>query len=108
MDAANLNPYLLSYDGLETLGRTFRGTTDVVVADRVAVRTRCPQMGLRVLFKLKKAITDSDVVPARARVLLANLHSPDNRPVMVSPQPVKCRDDCRRLFSIALQAVTQL
>ena len=37
VDAADLYPQLLSYDGLDTLGRNFRGTTDVVVRCNLSV-----------------------------------------------------------------------
>ena len=84
VDAANRHPQLLSYDGLETLGRNFRGTTDVLVANRSAIRARQPGLGMRLLFKLKKVIKDSDVIHAQASLLLANLHSPDTRPMLVS------------------------
>lgn len=84
VDAANRHPQLLSYDGLETLGRNFRGTTDVLVANRSAVRALQPERGMRLLFELKKEVTKSDVIKAQARLLLANLHSPDSRPMMVS------------------------
>lgn len=84
MDAANRHPQLLSYDGRETLGRNFKGTTDVLVADRAAIRARQPGLGMRLLFELKKKLADSDVIQAQASLLLANLHSPETRPMMVS------------------------
>ena len=84
VDAANHYPKLLSYDGMETLGRNFRGTTNVVVADRVAIRARLPGRGMRLLFELKKKLEDRDIIQAQASLLLANLHSPELRPVMVS------------------------
>ena len=81
------HPELLMYDGLETLGRKFKGTTDVVLANRSAIRTLQPERGLRLLFKLKKAVEKADVIQVQASMLLANVHSPELRPMMVSPDP---------------------
>jgi len=84
VDAGNHHPHLLSYDGLETLGRNFRGTTDVLVADSSAVRALQPELRMRLLFELKKGVVNSDVIRAQASLVLANLLSPDTRPMMVS------------------------
>lgn len=82
------HPQLLTYySGSETLGRKFKGTTDVVLADRMAIRTFQPERGLRLLFELKKAVEKADVIQAQASMLLANVHSPELRPMMVSPDP---------------------
>ena len=83
VDAAR-DPQLLSYDGLETLGRKFKGTTDVLLASRSAIRTLQPELGMQLLFQLKKAFVRADVFKAQASMLLANLHSPESRPMLVS------------------------
>ena len=78
------DPQLLSFDGLETLGFNFRGTTDVLVATRAAIRNDVPNKRMLLLFELKKKVTTSAVYQASIKVLLANLHSPETKPAMVS------------------------
>ena len=85
VDAAD-DPHLLSYDTQETLGFNFRGTTDVLVATRTAIRSRTPEMHMLLLFDLKKNITKPAVLQASVRLILANLHSPKTKPAMVSPE----------------------
>lgn len=75
---------LLSFAGSETLGFNFKGTTDVLVAIREAIKDLLPNRGMLLLIELKKQLTSTAVLQAQARLLLANLHSPETRPVMVS------------------------
>ncbi len=87
VDAANEHPHMLSYDGVETLGCSFKGTTDVLVATRSAIRAFKPWLGICLLFGLKKKLSEPDVREAEACLLLANIHSTEIRPVMVSLEP---------------------
>ena len=82
VDAAKY-PQLLSYDGLETLGRSFKGTTDVLLASRAAIRLSQPERKMLLLFELQKTISKYDMIQAQAIMLLANLHSPESRPLLV-------------------------
>ena len=75
---------LLSFDGKETLGFNFKGTTDVLVATRAAIRCLAPNLKMRLLFTLKKNVTESAIYQAQLSLLLANLHSPETKPAMVS------------------------
>ena len=84
VDAAKTYPHLLCYYGLEDLGQNFTGTTDMLVADRSAVRAHAPPLGMRVLFHVTKEVADSDHIQAEAKLLISNLLSPEERPVMVS------------------------
>lgn len=80
---ATRNPQLLDYSALQTLGFDFEGTTDVLVAERSAVRAHQPEKGARVLFDIRMTITGSEIVDAEARLVLANLHAPNEKPIMV-------------------------
>ena len=81
---ATRDPQLLSYAGLANLGYNFEASTDVLVATRSAVRAHRPEMGARVLFDIRRVVTGAEIIDAEARLLLANLHAPDEKPVMVS------------------------
>ncbi len=84
IDAANSYQQLLTTNAITSLGRNFRGTTDVAVCDRRAVDAKMPAAGLHLLFKLKKSdISSSNISQAMASLLLANLHSAQWRPMMV-------------------------
>lgn len=87
VDAAK-HPQLLNYDGRATLGHKFVGTTDVAVADCAAVHFFTPQLGLRLLFELKKHVTLAALIQAQAILLCANLNSPDTKPAVVRQQPI--------------------
>ena len=83
VDAA-VDPDLLSYSGKYALGYNLGATTDVLVAKRSAVRTLLPAKGAQVLFDLRKQVTDSDLIHGEVRLVLANLHAPAEKPVVVS------------------------
>ena len=99
VEAAEQHPHLLMYYGLSTLGFDCDGTTDLAVANKSAIRVSKPELGLQLLFDLRKTITESDVMRAQARVLLGNLLSPDQRPALVNP---KRAHTCAKLFPIAV------
>ena len=82
VDAANHFPTLLSYDG-SALGRKLTGTTDVVVVSRGTVKGHQKEVGLVLLFELRKKVDAASVAQAQLGLLLANIHSPELRPVMV-------------------------
>jgi len=82
VDAAR-HPQLLSYDARETLGRIFKGTTAVLLASRAAIRLDEPEREMQLLFELKKAVSKANMIQAQATMLLANLHSPESRPLLV-------------------------
>ncbi len=107
VDTVEEHPRLLLYYGLSTLGFEFDGTTDLAVANKSAIRVGKPELGLRLLFDLRKTITKSDIMKAQARVLLGNLLSPDQRPMMVSPRelmlvPSFLLNTVQRKLSLAL------
>lgn len=84
VDAANRHPQLLTCDAHLSLGRKFRGTTDAVVCSRSAVSGNVPALGMHMLFELKKGdIIHDDVIQAMVSLMLANLHAPSLRPMMV-------------------------
>ncbi len=83
VDAAKDYPHLLCYYGLEDFDQNLTGTTDLLVADCSAVKARVPQLGMRVLFHVTKEIKDLDHTQAEARLLLANLLSAEERPMVV-------------------------
>ena len=83
VETANTHPRLLSSDTRNNLGRNCRGNTDVVVADRGAVKAHLPQLWLHLLFELKKAIKPGHVYQAMARLIVANILCPELQPVMV-------------------------
>ena len=84
IDAANHHPHLLACDAHLSLGRNFRGTTDVAVCNKTAVKGNVPALGLRLLYELKKGSVSRDsVTRAIASLMLANIHSPSLRPMLV-------------------------
>ncbi len=84
VNAANNYPQLLSYYGMHALGYNLEATTDVLVAKRSAVRAHLPVKGAQVLFDIRKDIADDDLIRAEVRLVLANLHAPAEKPVVVS------------------------
>ncbi|CAL5227791.1 g10813 [Coccomyxa viridis] len=82
VDAA-VDPDLLSYSGKYALGYNLGATTDVLVAKRSAVRTLLPAKGAQVLFDLRKQVTSPDLIHGEIRLVLANLHAPAEKPVVV-------------------------
>ena len=93
---ATRNPQLLDYPALQTLGFDFEGTTDVLVAERSAVRAHQPEKGARVLLDIRRTITGSEIVDAEARLVLANLHAPNEKPIMVrSANSLRAPKFCR-------------
>ncbi len=84
MDAAHDHPELLSYHGMHALGYNIEGTTDVLVATSSAVAARLPVKGAQALFDVRKRVMDADLICAEVRLVLANLHAPDEQPVVVS------------------------
>ncbi len=85
VDASNQLPNFLGYDATETLGYEFSGTASVVAIDRSAIEALEPQKGMDLLLDLRKRVTRGDVIQAQAKLLLANLHAPERRPVLVCP-----------------------
>lgn len=83
VDAANHFPTLLSYDGSVSLGCKLTGTTDVVVATRETVEGQQKELCLVLLFELRTKVDEASVAQAQLILLLANIHSPSLRPVMV-------------------------
>ena len=84
IDAANHYPQLLACDAHLSLGRKFRGTTDVVVCNRSAVSGNVPALGMRMLYELKKGTISRDhVIQAMVSLMLANIHAPSLRPMLV-------------------------
>ena len=79
------DPHLLSYAGLRKLGFNFKASTDILVAKRITVRAHQPGKGARVLFDIRRAVTGADIVDAEAKLVLANLHAPDEKPIMMRP-----------------------
>ena len=76
VDATKTHPHLLCYHGLQDLGQNFTGTTDLLVADCLAVKAHVPQLGLRVLFHLTKEIADSDHIQADKQSSCSPISSP--------------------------------
>ena len=83
VDAAR-DPGFLTLAGSETLGFDFKGSTDVLVASRLAILNCAPDLEMRLLFKLQKKSPGAALNQARLSVLLANLHSPETKPALVS------------------------
>ena len=83
VDAAQ-DPELLSYPGMRKFGYNCKGTTDLLVAKRSAVKAHHPEKGARMLFDLRPTVTDADLRHAEVRALLASLHAPAKKPVVVS------------------------
>ena len=79
------HPSMLSLEGPSLIGHNLIGTTDVAIVTRQAHRQQKPQMGLLIMFELKKKALDSRCAyQASASLIAATIHSPDERPVMVS------------------------
>ncbi|CAL5225911.1 g8702 [Coccomyxa viridis] len=76
-------PELLNFFRPEPSLYDFYGTTDVAVVQRSAVRARQPEKGLLVLFDISRDISEVDHAKAMMRVLVANLKSPETRPIVV-------------------------
>ena len=77
---------MLSYHSETVLDIKVRGTTDVAICTRTSVLGYSPQLGLKVLFELKKSAGKEAATQARITLFLANLHSPNQRPIVVRPQ----------------------
>ena len=86
VNAAVTEPSMLSCCSETILDINVRGTTDVAICTRLSVLAHAPQIGLKVLFKLKKSAGKEANTQARITLLLANLHSPKERPIVVRPQ----------------------
>jgi hypothetical protein len=80
---ANHHPSLLETMKGRVLPFTLKGTTDYAAVDRDADAAFMPDLGLRVLFELKKVINRGSVYQALVKLVAANIHTPDNQPVMV-------------------------
>ncbi len=85
VDAAKEYPDLLSYYGRETLGANFTGAPDLLAASRSAIKAHQPEKGMHLLIDVWKTVGRSEMARAQAKLLLANVHSPDTKPAMVSP-----------------------
>lgn len=83
IDAANRYPLLLETAKGRVLPFTLRGTTDYAAVTRAANLAAMPLLGLRVLFELKKVIEPGTVYQAMAQLLVANMHAPTKKPVVV-------------------------
>ena len=86
VDAAQ-DPELLSYSGVRKFGYNCNGTTDLLAAKRSAVKAHHPEKGAQILFDVSLKLAESDLRHAQVRVLLANLHAPAEKPVVVSSIP---------------------
>ena len=86
VNAAVTEPSMLTYYSEATLGFIFRGTSDVAICTGRSVLDMSPELGLKVLLELKKLKGREAFTQARATLLLANLHSPEERPIVVRPQ----------------------
>ena len=84
VDAAVNKPSMLSYHAEHVLGMKVKGTIDVAVCSRASVASTSPQLGLLLLMELKKGESSNVTVQARATLLMASLHSPESRPILVS------------------------
>ncbi len=86
MNTAADFPHLLDFDAHETpLGITFEDfTAEVAFITTSALMAGQPQRGLVVLFDIHQHIEGNIPYAARAKLLLANMKSPDTRPVIVS------------------------
>jgi hypothetical protein len=59
------------------------GNVDAAIVTRASVEVQLPRTGLCILFELKKAVESSAIFQAMGQLLLANVHSPDWRPVVI-------------------------
>ena len=79
------HPTMLSLQGLSLIGHNSRGTRDVGIITRQAHLQQRLQTGLLIMFELeKKALESQCAYQARASLIAASHHSPDESPVMVS------------------------
>ncbi len=74
---------LLTHVSMHTLGYNFKGTTDMVLCSRNAVRSNIHTSGMRVLLEVKKAPVHDDSHQAMVILLLANSLNPKFKPVVV-------------------------
>ena len=74
---------LLTQVSMHTLGYNFKGTTDIILCSRNAVRSRIYTSGMRVLLEVKKAPVYDDSYQAMVILLLANSLNPKFKPVVV-------------------------
>lgn len=74
---------LLSHVSMHTLGYKFKGTTDMVLCSRNAVRSNIYTSGMRVLLEVKKAPVHNDSYQAMVILLLASLLNPKFKLVVV-------------------------
>ena len=84
VDAATKEPHLLSYDSSQTLGYEFRGTAAVLLTEKQTRMCFKPMLCAHLLLEVNKELTDRNVIQAQAKLLLANMHDPERRPVLVS------------------------
>ena len=82
VDAAK-DARMLNTNCSETLGRDFRGTTDVIITERSAIKVHHPQSAIHAAFELKKKVAHDDSYQAKATLLCCNIHSPKTKPVVV-------------------------
>ncbi|CAL5225924.1 g8717 [Coccomyxa viridis] len=83
VDAATKEPHLLSYDSSQTLGYEFRGTAAVLLTEKQTRMCFKPMLCAHLLLEVNKELTDRNVIQAQAKLLLANMHDPERRPVLV-------------------------
>ncbi|KAL3133259.1 hypothetical protein ABBQ38_007140 [Trebouxia sp. C0009 RCD-2024] len=74
---------LLTQVSMHTLGYNFKGTTDIILCSRNAVRSHIYTSGMRVLLEVKKAPVHDDSYQAMVILLLANSLNPKFKPVVV-------------------------
>lgn len=75
---------LLDCNATTTLGNKFRGNTDVAVVSLQSERLGAPEIGLEVMFELKKGKpTPEHARQAMTALLIGNLKSTDSKPIMV-------------------------
>lgn len=83
VDAARFRQ-LLNCDATKSLGKKFKGNTDVAVSSRQCVIIDMPETGLQLMLELKKgSFSKHDGYQAMAALLIGNLLSPSQRPIMV-------------------------
>ena len=68
---------------MHTLGYNFKGTINLVLCSRNAVRSNIYTSGMRVLLEVEKAPVHSDSYQAMVTLLLANSLNPKFKPVVV-------------------------
>ncbi|KAK9809507.1 hypothetical protein WJX73_005567 [Symbiochloris irregularis] len=80
---ASQHPTLLTVDATGVLPFGTNTTTDLAICRRSAARPHAFRDNLLVLFEVCKAVTTTEYYQAYAHLLLANVHSPKQRPVAV-------------------------